>query len=69
LEYGTFVITFINLFIADVQVPQRGFEGSIQEGKSTKTEEKLNHINQWNNLKTIVIFLTLYMYFLKKMVG
>jgi hypothetical protein len=27
----------------------------IQEGKSTKTEEKLNHINQRNNLKTIVI--------------
>jgi len=41
----------------------------IQEGKSTKTEEKLNHINQRNNLKTIVIFLTLHMYFLKKMVG
>jgi hypothetical protein len=29
LEYGTFVITFINLFIADVQVPQGGFEGRV----------------------------------------
>ena len=26
LEYGTFVITFINLFIADFQVPQGGFQ-------------------------------------------
>jgi hypothetical protein len=30
------------------------------EGKSTKTEEKLNHINQRNNMKTTVIFLILY---------
>jgi hypothetical protein len=29
LEYGTFVITFINLFIADVQVPRGGFEGRV----------------------------------------
>jgi hypothetical protein len=41
----------------------------IQEGKSTKTEEKLNHIKQRNNLKTIVIFLTLHMYFLNKVVA
>jgi hypothetical protein len=49
LEYSTFVITFINLFIADVQVPQGGFEGRVINSKLCIEIEHMIHYNKQND--------------------